>query len=207
MYLTGGNFHLLLLYKFTFFTPTFHKHKMKLEYTIKFTEKQIKDLLKNIVITVDSREQKNSHILDYFKAKNINYSIQKHDFADYSFYLPADNSNGISYDIDFTDKLVFERKQNLNELSNNFTKTRPQFENELLRKKDANFTLLIENNSYSDLINHKYNTKYNERSFLATLQTFQYRYNISTVFMPDNTLTGNFIYYSCYYYAREYFLK
>jgi len=172
---------------------------MKLTVDIKLTDKQIKENLSNLVVLVDTREKKNNHILSYFEQNKIAYEACKLDFGDYSFSLNVDG-----YTIDFSDKIVIERKQHLDELSSNFTKNRTQFENELLRKKDANFTLLVENNSYSDLIQHNYKSQFNEKSFLATLKTFETRYNINTTFMPDIEYTGNFIYYTGYYFMREY---
>ena len=55
----------------------------------KFSTEDIKKLTKSMVILVDSREQKNGHILDYFKKQGIPYQVTKLDYGDYSFMLPA----------------------------------------------------------------------------------------------------------------------
>ena len=39
----------------------------------KFTDKEMEELISSIIILVDTREQKNSHITDYFNRKKINY--------------------------------------------------------------------------------------------------------------------------------------
>lgn len=42
-----------------------------------------------MVILVDSREKKNSHILDYFRKQKIAYQVEKLEYNDYSFMIPA----------------------------------------------------------------------------------------------------------------------
>ena len=79
----------------------------------KYTDKEVRILLKSIVVIVDSREQKNSHILDWLNQKKIPYSIQKMEFGDYSFYIPANTELGITRDLYFTDEITIERKASL----------------------------------------------------------------------------------------------
>ena len=55
----------------------------------KFTVEEIKNLVKHMVILVDSREKKNGHVLDYFGKQGIAYQKTKLDYGDYSFYIPA----------------------------------------------------------------------------------------------------------------------
>lgn len=59
------------------------------------------------MIICDSREKKNAHILRYFERNGIDYIIKKMDVADYQ--------------IEGRDKLVIDRKQNLDELATNLT--------------------------------------------------------------------------------------
>ena len=59
------------------------------------------------MIICDSREKKNAHILRYFDRNGIDYIIRKMDVADYQ--------------IEGKDKLVIDRKQNLDELATNLT--------------------------------------------------------------------------------------
>lgn len=59
------------------------------------------------MIICDSREKKNAHILQYFDRNGIAYKVRKMDVADYQ-------TEGI-------DKLVIDRKQNLDELATNLT--------------------------------------------------------------------------------------
>ena len=50
----------------------------------KFSVEDIKKFAKSMVILVDSREKKNSHIIDYFKKQGISYKSEKLDYGDYS---------------------------------------------------------------------------------------------------------------------------
>lgn len=172
----------------------------------KYTETELKKLLKSIVIIQDSREQQASHITNWFDEKKIPYVTQKLETADYSFYIPANTELGIARDMYFDDKIAIERKNSLEEISSCFTTTRTAFENEFIRCK-AKLYLLIENASYEDIINHKYRTEYNPVSFLASLHSFADRYNFSITFMKDRNLSGQFIYLTMYYFLRNYLLN
>lgn len=172
----------------------------------KYTKKECKELLKSLTVLIDTREQKNEHIVNYLQNKNINYKTKKLDFGDYSFYLPENEEAGIARDIYFNTEISVERKKSLNELSNNFTHDRTQFENELIRSSNGKLILLIENvKGYQNIIKHNYRTKYKPKSYIGTLHTFRHRYNLEVVFI-DPAYSGNFIYYTMYYYLYE-FLK
>lgn len=177
-----------------------------MQVTVKFSEKDIKILLKSLIVICDTREQQNKHILNYFTKKKIPYKVEKLDVGDYSFMLPKDSKLGIIKDIYFNNKIVIERKMNLDELANNFTRGRNRLESELLRAKDTNILLMIENAKYSDIISHKYRSKLSEKAFLGTLKAFESRYNLDVHLIDDDTHSGNFIYYTFYYRLRE-FLK
>jgi len=169
-----------------------------------YTKSEMKELLKSMVVLIDTREQKNTHIRGYFDKNCIEHKSRKLEFGDYSFMIPANKRLGIQKDIYFADDIAVERKANLTELSNNFTHDRTQFENELIRSTGSRMTLLIENaNGYRDIINHNYNTQYNPKAFLATLHSFKHRYNLNVMFISPG-LSGNFIYQCFYYWLREY---
>lgn len=169
----------------------------------RYTAAEQKKLLKSLTVLIDTREQKNQHITSYLDKNKINYRIKKLDFGDYSFLLPKDEELGIIRDIYFNDQIAVERKASLTELSNNFTHNRTQFENELIRSNKGKLILLIENSSgYRDIIKHNYRTQYNSKSFLATLHTFQHRYNLNIVFIRCE-LTGSYLYQCFYYWLRE----
>lgn len=169
----------------------------------RYSDKEIKEILKGAVVVVDTREQKCGHIIDYFKAKKINYVCEKLDFGDYTLkvHLPH-----VGRSIYLQDKCVIERKANLNELSGNFTQSRERIESEFLRARGSMY-LLIENACYQDILLHNYNTKYLPKSFIATLKAFEARYNLRTTFLKDSAYSGDFIYKTLIYTLRELLIK
>ncbi len=171
----------------------------------RYTDKELKTLLKSMVIIIDSNEQVFEHISDWFTNKKIPFVIKNMDFADYSFYLPANPELGIVRDLYFTDKITIERKASLEELSGNFTNDRLRIESEFIRHK-GKMLLLIENAEYTDIIKHNYRTEYKPESFLATLHSFSERYDIPFTFMKGKKCSGQFIYYTFYYFLRNFLL-
>lgn len=170
----------------------------------RYTKKERKELLKSLTVLIDTREQKSQHITDYLEDKGITYKSKKLDYGDYSFYLPANEEAGIQRDIYFNNEIAIERKRSLNELSNNFTHDRTQFENELIRSSNEKLILLIEDvRGYSNIIKHNYRTDYKPKSYIGTLHSFRHRYNLEVMFI-DPAYSGNFIYYTFFYWLREY---
>lgn len=173
----------------------------------RYTDKELRELLKSIVIIIDTGEQIYEHISSWFDSKKIKHVRQKLDFGDYSFYLPANPELGILRDLYFTDEVSIERKAHLEELSSNFVGTeRIRIENEFRRHK-GNMTLLIEGAEYQDIINHNYKTEYAPASFLGTLHSFSDRYGVPFTFMKDKRYTGQYIYFTFYYFLRNYLLN
>jgi len=165
-----------------------------------FTQYELdKHILTNIVVLVDTRENANEHIIDYFEKKNIPYKIQKLEFGDYTLLLKANLDYGITHDL-LLDYAV-ERKGSLEELSGNLTNDRVRIEEEFWRGNNK-IALVIENESIENIFSHSYNTKYNEKSFLATLCTFLHRYGINYTFVSKNN-AGAMIYALLYYRLRE----
>jgi ERCC4-type nuclease len=168
-----------------------------------YTDNELKTLLKSLTVIVDTREQENSHITNYFEKQNIPYKSRKLDFGDYTFMLPANLELGIVRDIYFTGNIAIERKGSLEELSGNLTNDRARFEAELIRGSRAKLYLMIEDSSYADIVGHKYRTQYEPKAFLAALKTYEMRYGLGVNFVTA-TCGGNFIYHTFYYYLREY---
>lgn len=167
-----------------------------------YTEKEVKSMLKSMVILIDTREQQNDHILKFLDKKKVKYRSKKLDFGDYSFCIPANEELDIKKDIYFDKDIVIERKGSLSELAGNLTKDRERFEKELIRKKDAKMYLLIEGGSWLNINSELYRSNYNKNSYLATLYAYMARYNISIDFTVKE-LAGQFIYSMFYYYLRE----
>lgn len=168
----------------------------------KYTDTEIEKILKSIIVLVDSREQENIHITDYLDKKKISYKEITLDHGDYSFYIPSNIDLGITRDLYFNNIVTIERKGSLEELSGNFCNGRSRIEEEFTRKKGKMY-LMVENAVYEDIVKHNYNTQYKPVSFIATLDTFEARYNINTSFVTKSA-AGNFIYHKFKYHLREY---
>lgn len=170
-----------------------------------YTDKEIKSLLATATILVDTREQQNSHITDYLSKKKVPFLSKKLDYGDYSIMIPVNEPLGIQRDLYFSDEIAIERKASLDELANNLTADRTRFEDEMLRSKNCKVLLMLENCGYVDIIGHKYRSKYEPKSYIATLASYTARFNLNVNFIAKSA-AGNFIYYNLLYHVRNYLL-
>ena len=169
----------------------------------KYTETEEKELLSSIVILVDTREKVNNHIIEYFDKYNIPYKKKAMAHGDYSFYVPKNEKLSVPRDTYFDNEIFIERKANLDELSNNLSNERSNFEEEFAIAKAKSKYLLVENANYHDIVSGNYKTQYNKKSFIASLHSFNHKYNLQIVFMPDNAYSAVFIYGTMQYYLRN----
>lgn len=167
----------------------------------KYKPKEINEILKSIIILIDTKEKVFAHIEKYFKTKDIKYIRHNLNFGDYSFYIPKNEDLGICEDIYFDKKIAIERKANAEEISNNFTKGRERFKREFERGNGA-LRLLIEDTDYTKICDHMYDTDLSEVSFIASLHSFQEKYECPFFFV-DKTHSGKYIYETFYYYLRN----
>lgn len=169
----------------------------------KYTDKEIEEIVKSIVIIVDTREKENNHILSAFEKNRINYERRALDRCDYSFYIPKNEKLNIFRDLYFDKEIAIERKASLDEIAINWTKERDRFEKEMaLAPKEK--LLLVENASYEDILNGNYRSKYNKKAFLATLHSFWFKYNLPIFFMPNKSYSAFFIKKYFEYYLKNY---
>lgn len=169
----------------------------------KYTDAEVKIILKSIVILYDTREHdgKNDHILNWFDENKINYEKCKLPYGDYSFKLPQNEELGILRDTYYTDNICIERKANIDEIIGNFATDRDRIEDEFLRHKGI-MKLVIEDGGYSDIRNGNYTSKYSSKSAIGTLHSLTDRYGISFVFINKEDI-GCYIYCSFYYFLRN----
>lgn len=145
------------------------------------TEKQIAEIMSQMVIVVDTREQKNQHILEYFNEHGIKWKSQKLDFADYGFELPEPYSY-------LNNLVVVEKKNSIDEINGNFTKGRERFHNEFKRSQEHNSKvhLVVENATWKKIMNGTYRSKIHPNSVMASIITFSQMYNLSTWFVEKS---------------------
>ena len=185
-------------------------------------------------VVVDSREKVNKHILNSFE-KGFEYKVSHHDMyrgkkskigdpieyyiqekglkvGDYTIAVQLPNKEVIN----FKDKIVIERKADLNELCCNLFDKKDEegftrFERELIKAKEQGIKvyLVVETTDmHSKILSSKHfrydkASKVSPASFNALLMTLCSRYNIS-VWYTDKYNAGRLIHELLYYEAREY---
>ena len=117
--------------------------------------------------------------------------------------IPANEKLSLPRDLYFNNACVIERKGSLEEISGNLTNGRDRFEKELCLAPKTK-VLLIENASYEDIATGNYKTQYNRKSFIASIHSFWFKYNIPVMFMKDNKYSGLFIREYFEYYLKDY---
>ena len=164
-----------------------------------YTENELNALLKKMTAVVDTREQRNEHILLWMEEHRLPYIKRKLAVGDYSVML-----EGQTLESDVT----IERKGGIDEIAGNFTVERERFETEMLRGK-ANRTqmfLLIENCSWRDITAHNYRSKMQPKALLASLLSWQARFNLNIIFCGKEE-AGTIISSILYYSLREQLLR
>lgn len=162
-----------------------------------YTDKKYKELVSHMVILHAGNEQCNSHILDYFDKSNIKHEKRAIKTGDYSFKIEACPELGFHIDTYFTDELCIERKNSINEIAGNIVEKDDRFLKELNRMINIqDCYILIENDRIDDILEHKYDTKLNELSFIRTLLTTQKRSNYCLHFVKKENM-GKMIYEIC----------
>lgn len=160
-----------------------------------YSDTEINALLKELTIIIDRREQSNNHIVEYFDKKKVKYIDRSMSVGDYSAMLgEATLEHSISC----------EKKSGIDELCSNLTADRERFEREFQRAKcnGTKVFLIIENASWSDIFLHNYRSKLKPQSLIASLFSWQVRFNITIIFCKPSE-TGQIIYGILYYAARE----
>lgn len=155
-----------------------------------------------MVILVDSREKSQQHLLDYWDKHKIEYETIALPSGDYSFMLKAVPDLGIESEQYFYNDIILERKNSLEELSGCFAHTRERFNDEWSRCYAKRKYLLIENATYKDLVNGNYDTKYSSKSYLGSLHSFNAKYGLEVIFMPDKSFSPIYILATFQYYLR-----
>ena len=95
-----------------------------------------------------------------------------------------------------------ERKS-ISDLVGCVTTERERFEHELLRLRGHRFRRLLIIGSYEDIAAGRYHSRVNPRSVLATLSTFEIRYDLPVVFASTPQEGAMLVERWCWYYARE----
>ena len=151
-----------------------------------YTEKNYKELLSHLVILIDTREQNNKTVTEWFDRNSIKWKSRALKTGDYGFMIESCPELGFSINTYFSDEICIERKNSVSELAGNIanaSKDDDRIFKEFNRmiNIDKNY-ILIENDSIEDIFTENYKTKLNPTSFLRTLLTWQNRNNMHIYF-------------------------
>lgn len=166
---------------------------------------ELDDVLASFQIVVDTREQKWAHIESSLKATQTPYTVAKLNYGDYTCEAKDSQKQTIS----LADKYVIERKRNLDELVGNFTKGRERFDREFKRAladKAKVFLMIEDPDLWRNIEQHNYRSKMPPKTLLATLCSWQAKYNI-TVISCSQKDSGTLIKAILWYALRDYLRK
>lgn len=151
---------------------------------------EIEACLDSMSVFVDTREQPSVRAKRRYADFGCPWERRKLDYGDYTynFILPNGRLLWLPSD-EIKPSVSIERKMGLEELSTCFTRDRKRFEAEFERAvlNNATVYLLVENATWENLINGKYDTRFNPKAFLASLTAYMARYNIKPVFCKAET--------------------
>ena len=138
------------------------------------------EILQSFSVLIDKREQDTERARKRYKAFSVPYDRATLDYGDYTCFAVSSQNGAFS----LAEKYVIERKANVDELVGNFTKGRERFDREFKRAAadQAKVFLLIEDaNLWRTIREHRYRSKMPPKSLLATLCSWQARYNITVI--------------------------
>lgn len=151
---------------------------------------ELRESLENITLLVDTREQATKRLQDRIENTGLFYKRKKLDVGDYSCECKLPSGEVI----DFSNKVVIERKMNLDELCLCFGRERKRFEREFERAKEkgCKVYLLVENANWEKAYNGKYRSLLTPNALIASLNAFRVRYGMQIDFCKEET-TGKLI--------------
>lgn len=166
-----------------------------------YTNFDIEQCMESMVLLVDTREQPTKRLNDRLEATGLPYERQKLDSGDYSCMCTLPGGEVL----DFSSRVVVERKMNLDELCTCFGKERPRFEREFERAAESGTKvyLLVEGDNWEKVYNGKYRSLLKPQALVASIDAFRARYGMQLDFCKSET-TGKLIRDILYRELKEY---
>lgn len=154
-----------------------------------------------MIIQYDTREQETELLkrrLEDMECEAERICLQ---YGDYSCKCTLPNGEVLN----FSERVVIERKESITEICSNFGKFRDRFEREFERAKEkqCKVYLLIENATWEHIYNGKYRSKYNPKALVASILAWCARYHVVPMFCKPET-SGKFIRDILYRELKEY---
>ena len=165
----------------------------------KYTDKEMKKILDNLVILIDTREQANQHIIDFFNKKGIKYKTMKLDFGDYSCMLPAGTIDKFTSDIYFDRECCIERKAHIDEMAGNLKEDAARLKKELahMNMYQIRYLFFVEDPNFEENLRQgNFRSQYDPFTLMQRLyKGIEAEYN--TVIVPvDKKIIASKIYYT-----------
>lgn len=162
---------------------------------------ELEKCLDSMVLLVDTREQPTPRLQARIEISGLPYERRKLDQGDYSCKCTLP----VGEELDFSSRVAIERKMDLDELCLCFGKERKRFEREFERAKEngCKIYLLVENGNWEKAYNGKYQSKYNQKALVASIDAFRARYGMQLDFCKEET-TGRLIRDILYRELKEY---
>lgn len=145
-----------------------------------FSILDVDDELRTLALICDTREQNTTALKRRLEGIGLPVIREKLDFADYSCRTEH---------FDFSKRFAVERKMSIDEIAQNLTRGRKRFAREFEKATAANARvyILIENGSWDAIIQRKYRTLVHPNALIASLFTWQARYNSKVVFCQSKS--------------------
>lgn len=175
----------------------------------RYTETEIKTILKNLCVIVDTREQVWINIEDYFKKQKIQYRRENLNQGDYSICIVSNEETkplGITRDLYFDNEIVIERKASIDEVAGNMKepdRTRLKKEFSYLKSRGVKVHFFLEDKDFDiNLRQQKYRSQYNPKALYGSIKTFEAEFGF-TVRPVSKDIIGSEIYYTLYYHVKN----
>lgn len=149
-----------------------------------------KDVLESFRILIDTREQPTDRARQRYNTFGVPYERATLDYGDYTYNCTLPDGRFLhDCNSSVSGLCVVERKMNLDELSQCFTRERERFKREFQRAQehDSRVYLLVENATWENLLNGKYRTRFHANAFTASAVAWMVRYNANLVFCKEET--------------------
>lgn len=154
----------------------------------------IENCLSTLTIYVDSREQPTEESKKRYQTFNCPWERKHLDYGDYTYSFILPDGRLVYSDEPIKGDVVIERKMSLEELSGNLCQEYERFRREFDRaaKQGARVYLLVQDATWEKIINHRYQTQFNEKAYLHRLLGLCSRYGVIPIF-AQKELSGRMI--------------
>jgi len=133
--------------------------------------------IQTILVIIDTQEKKIDHITNVLDLCSVKYEFKKLASGDYTYLYPDKLGNYCQSNI------IIERKNSIDEITQNFGKYRDRFKREFSRLTGFDKHIIIENNVLTDIFNNGYKADMHPNSLIMSVLSFQNRYNIKFHFI------------------------